>query len=59
MSTRELQRQLIENLREWQKLENAQITLTGSVMEKTSSPVVAPSQRLCHSFHISGIPALK
>ena len=41
MSTRELQQQLIENLREWQKLENAQITLTGSVMEKTSSPVVA------------------
>ena len=41
MSTRELQRQLIENLREWQKLENAQITLTGSVMEKTSNPLVA------------------
>jgi len=41
MSTRELQQQLIENLHEWQKLENAQITLTGSVREQTSSPVVA------------------
>jgi len=41
MSTRELQQQLIANLREWQKLENAQITLTGSVLEETSNPVVA------------------
>ena len=41
MSTRELQQQLITNLREWQKLENAQITLTGSVLEETSNPVVA------------------
>jgi len=41
MSTRELQRQLVENLREWQKLERAQITLTGSVLEKTSNPIVA------------------
>ncbi|HOX24728.1 MAG TPA: hypothetical protein PLL30_03065 [Candidatus Krumholzibacteria bacterium] len=40
MSTRALQRQLIENLREWQKLEHAQITLTGSVMELTSNPIV-------------------
>jgi hypothetical protein len=41
MSTRELQRRLIEDLREWQKLENAQITLTGSVMERTSNAIVA------------------
>ncbi|MBD3220031.1 hypothetical protein GF314_02210 [bacterium] len=40
MSTRELQQQLIERLREWQKLENAQITLTGEVMETSSNPVV-------------------
>jgi hypothetical protein len=41
MSTRELQQQLIENLREWQKLENAQITLTGSVRETTHNRIVA------------------
>jgi hypothetical protein len=41
MSTRELQSQLIANLHEWQKLENAQITLIGEVLERTSSPVVS------------------
>ncbi len=41
MSTRELQQRLIENLREWQKLENAQIELTGSVLQKTSNAFVA------------------
>lgn len=41
MSTRELQRRLIENLREWQKLEHAQISLIGGVLEKTSNPVLA------------------
>jgi hypothetical protein len=41
MSTRELQQQLIANLREWQKLENAQISLTGSVMEQSSNPIVS------------------
>lgn len=41
MSTRELQQSLIENLREWQKLENAQITLTGTVLEETSNRIVA------------------
>ncbi len=41
MSTRELQQRLIENLREWQKLENAQITLTGTVLEETSNRIVA------------------
>jgi hypothetical protein len=41
MSTRELQQQLLANLREWQKLENAQITLVGKVLEETSSPVVS------------------
>lgn len=40
MSTRELQQQLIESLREWQKLETAQIMLTGGVMETSSNPIV-------------------
>jgi hypothetical protein len=41
MSTRELQQQLTTNLREWQKLENAQINLTGRVLEDTNNPVVS------------------
>ena len=41
MSTRELQQRLIENMREWQKLENAQVALADSVLEKTGNPFVA------------------
>jgi len=41
MSTREVQLRLIENLREWQKIEHAQIGLIGGVLETTSNPVVA------------------
>ncbi len=40
MSTRELQQQLVENLRQWQKIENATITLTGSVIESTNHPLL-------------------
>jgi len=40
MSTRELQQQLIESLREWQKLERAQIALTEGVLSTTSNPIV-------------------
>ncbi len=41
MSTRELQQRLIENLREWQKLENAQIDLIEGAKEQPRNPVVA------------------
>lgn len=41
MSTRELQQQLAESLREWQKLEKAQIKLTTGVLDATSNPIVA------------------
>jgi hypothetical protein len=41
MSTKELQQRLVANLREWQKLENAQITLIGDVLERTSSPAIS------------------
>lgn len=41
MSTRELQQQLVESMREWQKLEKAQIKLTGGVLDATSNPIVA------------------
>jgi hypothetical protein len=41
MSTREMQLRLIENLREWQKIETAQIGLIGGVLEDSSNPVVS------------------
>ena len=41
MSTREVQQQLIESLREWQKLEKAQVKLTSGVIETSSNPVVS------------------
>ncbi len=41
MSTREMQQRLVENLREWQKIETAQIGLIGGVLETTSNPVVS------------------
>jgi len=41
MSTRELQQQLVESLREWQKLEKAQIKLTTGVLDATSNPIVS------------------
>ena len=40
MSTRDMQQRLIENLREWQKIENAQIGLIGDMLETSSNPVV-------------------
>jgi hypothetical protein len=46
MSTRELQQKLIESLREWQKLETAQIKLTGGVMEMSSNPIVTVVMRI-------------
>ncbi len=41
MSTREVQQQLIESLREWQKLEKAQVKLTSGVIEASSNPIVS------------------
>jgi hypothetical protein len=41
MSTRELQQQLVESMREWQKLEKAQIKLTSGVLDATSNPIVS------------------
>lgn len=41
MSTRELQHRLLESLREWQQLEDAQIVLTDRVLERTGNQFVA------------------
>jgi len=40
MSTREMQEQLVECLKQWQKIENATITVTGGMLETTRHPVV-------------------
>jgi len=40
MSTKEVQEQIVTNMRRWQKIENASVASTGNVIEKTDNPVV-------------------
>jgi hypothetical protein len=40
MNTKELQEQIISDMRQWQKAENASVTSTGHIIEKTKNPVV-------------------
>lgn len=40
MSTKELQEKLVDNMRRWQKIENASVASTGRVIEKTDNPIV-------------------
>ncbi len=40
MSTKESHEQLVENMRKWQKIENAAVTSTAAVMEKTDNPII-------------------
>jgi hypothetical protein len=40
MSTKEIQQKVIDNMRRWQKIENASITSTGRVIEATDNPIV-------------------
>ncbi len=40
MSTKELQEQIVSNMRRWQKIENASVASTGQIIEKTNNPVV-------------------
>ena len=40
MSTKEIQEQIVKNMKQWQKIENASVASTGAVMEKTANPVV-------------------
>ena len=40
MSTKEIQEQILENMKKWQKVENASVLSTAKVMEKTENPVV-------------------
>jgi len=40
MTTKELQQEIISNLRRWQKIENAAAASTGQIMERTDNPVI-------------------
>ncbi len=40
MSTREVQEQIVDNMKRWQKIENASVASTGAVIEKTDNPVM-------------------
>jgi hypothetical protein len=40
MSTKEIQEKLVDNMRRWQKIENASVASTGRVIEKTDNPIV-------------------
>jgi rubrerythrin len=40
MSTKELQQEIISNMRRWQKIENAAAASTGQIMERADNPVI-------------------
>lgn len=40
MSTKEVQEQIVSNMRSWQKVENASVASTGNVIEMTENPIV-------------------
>lgn len=40
MKTKEVQEKIVDNMKRWQKIENASVASTGKVIEKTENPVV-------------------
>jgi hypothetical protein len=40
MSTKEIQEKIVENMKNWKKIENASVASTGKVIEKTENPIV-------------------
>lgn len=40
MSTKEIQEQLVANMRRWQEIEDASVSSTGAIIEKSKNPVV-------------------
>ena len=40
MSTKKIQEKIVDNMRRWQKIENASVSSTGKVMERTKNPLV-------------------
>lgn len=40
MSTKEIQKEIISNMENWQQLENSTVAITAKVMEKTQNPII-------------------
>ena len=40
MSTKEIQQEIVKNMKRWMKIENASVASTGKVIEKTENPIV-------------------
>jgi len=40
VSTKEIQKQIVDNMRRWQKVENSSVSSTGRIIEKTKNPIV-------------------
>ncbi|UCG83970.1 MAG: hypothetical protein JSW38_03900 [Dehalococcoidia bacterium] len=40
MSTKDVQNELVSNMRKWQKIEDASVSSTGQIIEKTDNPLV-------------------
>ena len=40
MSTKELQEAIVENMRQWQKIEHDSIVSTGNIIKKTDNPII-------------------
>ncbi len=40
MSTKEIQEQIVENMKKWQKIENASVAQMSAIIEKTPNPVI-------------------
>jgi hypothetical protein len=40
MSTKEIQEKIVENMRRWQKVEDATVSMTSEIIAKTTNPVI-------------------
>jgi len=40
ISTKEIQEKIVANMRRWQKIEDASVSSTGQIIEKTDNPIV-------------------
>ncbi|MFH1374343.1 MAG: hypothetical protein ABII79_11155 [bacterium] len=40
MTSKEVQQEIVSNMRRWQKIENASVASTGNVIERTENPIV-------------------
>jgi len=62
MSTKEIQEKIVENMKRWQKLENATVAATAKIMENTDNPVVRMIMEIIQRdsqshYHVQGLIA--